>query len=54
MGGLHRSLPITWITMLVAALAISENPTFFWILFQGSKCLRRPIQLAISGFGYWG
>ncbi len=28
MGGLHRSLPITWITMLVAALAISGIPPF--------------------------
>ena len=56
LGGLAKVMPVTFITMLIAALSISGVPPFNgfaskWLIYQGTIEIGRPICLIAALFG---
>ncbi len=56
LGGLAKVMPVTFITMLIAALSISGVPPFNgfaskWLIYQGTIEIGRPIFLIAALFG---
>jgi len=56
LGGLARAMPVTFWTMLIAALAISGVPPFNgfaskWLIYQGTIEAGRPVFLIAAMFG---
>jgi len=56
LGGLARTMPIAFVTMLIAALAISGVPPFNgfaskWLIYQGTIEIGQPVFLLAAMFG---